>query len=465
MKILIELWLRPFAQGIIGTTAALLGIGLASAAGSAASGIIGSSAASKAAQGQSDAALQAANLQHQDAQAALKFQEQQYQDSIARMQPWLRTGAGATNTLDYLMGMSPSFLDQVTPSTPSQQPATGLPQIASPGGQVPRVGIPQLPGGNNPLANDPSLGPLGQGIVGGVRQPIQDGSTPGPVNRFAAMAGVNPDGSPTMTATTQGGTVPVSGSPGQVPIQNPDTLPGAFPGLNGGTLQNPDIGTFNAGTPPDTAVASTNVGGTAQVPMPGAVPGSGDVGSAQSSLPPGFLNQIWNQQFQAPDALTEQNDPGYQARLRLGADTLERSAAARGNLLTGGEAKNLDQFAQDYASNEYGNVYNRAANTFSTNYNIFKQNQNDIFNRYATLAGFGQTAAGQLNNSGVATAGQIGNTLLTSGAQIGSDIQGAAAARGSGYVGSANAIGGAIGSGINSTTDLLALYQAMQKHA
>jgi hypothetical protein len=244
---------------------------------------------------------------------------------------------------------------------------------------------------------------------------------------------------------------------------NPGTVP----------FQNPDIGTFNAG-PPGTVTASTGGAVTADG-SPGMVPktdggdpnaiAAASPGSAQSTLPAGFLNQIWDKQFQAPDQLTEQNDPGFQARLRLGSDTLERSAAARGNLLTGGEAKNLDQFAQDYASNEYGNVYNRAANTFSTNYNIFKQNQNDIFNRYATLAGFGQTAAGELNNSGVATSGQVGNTLLTSGAQIGSDIQGAAAARGSGYVGSANAVTGAIGSGINSTADLLALYQAMQKHA
>jgi hypothetical protein len=456
MKILFELWLRPFAQGIIGTTAALLGIGLASAAGSAASGIIGSRAASKAAQGQSDAALQAANLQHQDAQAALKFQEQQYQDSITRMQPWLRTGSGATNTLDYLMGMSPQFLNAVTPGTPSQQPAPTLPNIASPGGQIPRTGIPQV-SSSNPLANDPNLGPLGAGMVGrGTPQPIQDGTASGggPINRFAAMVpqtGMAIDNNGLVNGGINPGSATASATPGQVPIS--------------GTFPNPDIGTFNAG-PPGTAVASTNVGGTAQVPVtdPNAI-AAASPGSAQSTLPAGFLNQIWNQQFQAPDQLTEQNDPGFQARLRLGADTLERSAAARGNLLTGGEAKNLDQFAQDYASNEYGNVYNRAANTFSTNYNIFKQNQNDIFNRYATLAGFGQTAAGELNNSGVATAGQVGNTLLTSGAQIGSALQGAAAARGSGYVGSANAVTGAIGSGINSTADLLAMYQAMQKNS
>src|SRR5712692_2716617 len=65
----------------------------------------------------------------------------------------------------------------------------------------------------------------------------------------------------------------------------------------------------------------------------------------------------WKQQFQAPTNVTEQNDPGFQFRLQQGEQALERSAAARGNLLSGGTAKALTQYGQDYASNEYGNVY------------------------------------------------------------------------------------------------------------
>ena len=53
--------------------------------------------------------------------------------------------------------------------------------------------------------------------------------------------------------------------------------------------------------------------------------------------------------FTAPTGLTEQNDPGYQARLQLGTDALQKSAAARGGLLTGGFAQGLNQAAQDYA--------------------------------------------------------------------------------------------------------------------
>jgi hypothetical protein len=57
-------------------------------------------------------------------------------------------------------------------------------------------------------------------------------------------------------------------------------------------------------------------------------------------------------QFQAPTAATEQNDPGFQFRLQQGQQALERSAAAKGGLLTGGTAQAEQQFGQDYASNE-----------------------------------------------------------------------------------------------------------------
>ena len=48
--------------------------------------------------------------------------------------------------------------------------------------------------------------------------------------------------------------------------------------------------------------------------------------------------------------------------------TLDRIILA---LLTGGTLKDEQQFAQDSASNEYGNVYNRALTTYNTNYQGF----------------------------------------------------------------------------------------------
>lgn len=105
------------------------------------------------------------------------------------------------------------------------------------------------------------------------------------------------------------------------------------------------------------------------------------------------LAQPWTTPFNAPDNLTEQNDPGFQARMKMGTDALERSAASKGTLLTGGMMKDLNKFAQDYASNEYGNVYNRALGQYHDAYGIFNNNQGNLFNRLGSLANIGENAA------------------------------------------------------------------------
>jgi hypothetical protein len=142
--------------------------------------------------------------------------------------------------------------------------------------------------------------------------------------------------------------------------------------------------------------------------------------------------------FQAPTGITEQNDPGFQARLKTGADALQNSAAARGGLLSGNTAKALEDYSQTYASNEYGNVYNRAFNTFEAN----KTNE---FNRLSSLAGTGQQAATTLGQEGSAAAGNVTNINAIGGAQQGGSLMAAGNARASGYAGVANAITGGIG--------------------
>jgi hypothetical protein len=165
----------------------------------------------------------------------------------------------------------------------------------------------------------------------------------------------------------------------------------------------------------------------------GAIDGYSGTG-ATASVPAdyGSLLQPFGEQFTAPTNVTEQNDPGYQFRLKQGMDAIERSAAAKGNILTGGTAKDLNDYAQNQASNEYGNVYNRAFNEYTNRYNIFKQNQADVYNRLAGVSGTGQVAANQLAGAGQNAAGNNTNILLTSGQQIGNDYQNAGAARASG---------------------------------
>jgi len=105
-------------------------------------------------------------------------------------------------------------------------------------------------------------------------------------------------------------------------------------------------------------------------------------------------------QFQQPTGVTEQNDPGYQFRLQQGEQALQNSAAASGNLLSGNTLRALNQYGQDYASNEYSNVYNRALQnfgaqmqTYGAGANTFYQNQANQFNRLAGTAGMGLNAA------------------------------------------------------------------------
>lgn len=148
--------------------------------------------------------------------------------------------------------------------------------------------------------------------------------------------------------------------------------------------------------------------------------------------------------FKAPTAADAANMPGYQFQLAQGEQAADRSAAAQGTALTGGQLKASDEFAQGLASTNYGNAYNQALGTYQTNFGNLQQ-----------LAGLGLNAT----NTGVQTGDVTGtqaasNTTqggyaqaqnLLAGLGISADaLTGAANARASGYVGSANAYGGAL---------------------
>lgn len=192
--------------------------------------------------------------------------------------------------------------------------------------------------------------------------------------------------------------------------------------------------------------------------------GLGTGGSANGSgVGQGSLLTPYGQTFTAPTGLTEQNDPGYQARLQLGQDALQRSAAAAGGVVTGGTAQALNNEAQDYASNEYSNVYNRALNTYDTNYNAYNTNQSNQYNKLAGLSSAGQATAANTAQQGQAAANATSNIDLTTGAQQGQDIQNAGAATASGIVGSANAYSNGL-SGVASNLSNYALLNSMSSY-
>jgi len=112
-----------------------------------------------------------------------------------------------------------------------------------------------------------------------------------------------------------------------------------------------------------------------------------------------------------------QADPGYAFRLQEGLKGMDRQAAARGGLISGGALKAAQRYGQNMASNEYQNAYNRYNQNRNLNYNMLTGQQ---------AVGQGATAAQNAASQNYATgAGQA--------------IQNAGDARASGYIGAANA--------------------------
>lgn len=183
--------------------------------------------------------------------------------------------------------------------------------------------------------------------------------------------------------------------------------------------------------------------------------GQGAVGelSGLTSTPGQGLLTPWNQQFQAPTAAQAAATPGYQFQLQQGENALQNSAAAQGNLLSGGTGAALEQYGQGLASENYQQVYNNALTQYQQSYNQFENNQANEYNRLAGLAGTGQTAASQLGSLGQSAASNVGGIDIAGGAQQGQSLQNAGAATASGYAGLANSLGGGVASGANALSE------------
>lgn len=118
-----------------------------------------------------------------------------------------------------------------------------------------------------------------------------------------------------------------------------------------------------------------------------------------------------------------QADPGYAFRLSEGQKALERSAAARGGLMSGATGKNLLRYGQEMGSQEYQNAFNR-----------YQAERQAKLNPLQSLASVGQTTAQQLGAAGQQMAANVGQAQTA-----------AAQARASGYMGQANALNQALG--------------------
>ena len=200
------------------------------------------------------------------------------------------------------------------------------------------------------------------------------------------------------------------------------------------------------------------VNGGTQVGQPAAAAGT-DAASGVSGY--GSLLTPY-QDFSAPTGLTYQNDPGYQARLQLGTDAIERSAAARGNVLTGATGKALDTYAQDYASNEYGNVYNRALQGYQTNAGNYYTGQNNAYSRLMGVSSQGQNAATTASSLGQSGANAIAGTITQGANNVNQQNNNAALATASGYLNQGQAWGKGIASAGNNFSNLYQLQNQNQ---
>jgi hypothetical protein len=193
--------------------------------------------------------------------------------------------------------------------------------------------------------------------------------------------------------------------------------------------------------------------------------------NALSRMRAGEFAQPGAFKFQTTDYrdMDYQTDPGYAFRLAEGQKALDRQAAARGGLISGGALKAASRYGQEMGSQEFQNAYQRAMAQESTNYNRALTGYNTEvarsdtgYNRLAAMAGVGQTAtdkigaAGQAMTSGIGSAAQnMGNNVNISLGNYGNAASdaymGAANARASGYVGQANAINQGLGTYLNYT--------------
>jgi hypothetical protein len=135
-----------------------------------------------------------------------------------------------------------------------------------------------------------------------------------------------------------------------------------------------------------------------------------------------------------------QQDPGYAFRLSEGQKALERSAAARGGLISGGALKAAQRYGQDMGSQEYQNAYNR-----------YQTNRANQLNPLGSLTQSGQAAANF-------QAGNLGSYGTNVGNLMGQQGQSQAA----GQIGMGSTLGNAINTGISAYQNN-ALLEALRR--
>lgn len=111
------------------------------------------------------------------------------------------------------------------------------------------------------------------------------------------------------------------------------------------------------------------------------------------------------------DPNTMFNDPGYAFRMSEGMNALNRSMASKGLGVSGANIKGALKYGQNLGSQEFGNAYSRALDEYNTRYN-----------RLASLAGVGQTAAGNIGSAASGYGANVGNLAMGNAATQGNAL-------------------------------------------
>lgn len=143
------------------------------------------------------------------------------------------------------------------------------------------------------------------------------------------------------------------------------------------------------------------------------------------------------------DNFNQFKDPSYDFRMQEGINALDRSAAARGRILSGAQDRAVTRYGSNLASQEYGNAFNRALATYQQN-----------LGTQQSLAGIGQSATNVVSQAGQQMASNVGNITMQSAQQQGNALIAGGAAKAQGY---AN-----IGQSVNTGIGNYLLYQQSQ---
>ena len=237
--------------------------------------------------------------------------------------------------------------------------------------------------------DDPAPGPTGPGTTGA--GPGQTGAGPGQTG--AVPTGAVPIGGWTPNTWAEA----LLNAQGRSPLLNPAATqgpPSMGPGGGGGTMgqmitpynplaaYSPTPYTTPAPFRPPAYAAPTPFAGDSyrtatpyqQGTYEGAVPFARD--EYEAAAP-----------YESPTEADMAADPSYQFRLQQGQDALERSGAARGVTNTGGTLKDILDYGQNAASQEYGSVDRRMRDTYD-------MNERNRFNAYAANYGNAMDAYG-----------------------------------------------------------------------